>query len=520
VERFEFTERDRKEMEERGISIQKVMAQIEIFKRGPRYVKLIRPCTLGDGIQAIADGQRDPLASCFDARGPAREVMKFVPASGAATRMFKTLLKFRHKSESIDRDPVAAGAAEGDQDCQFLLLFMDGIRRFAFYDHLASAMARDSLDAESLVRKGRYKEIVDYLLGPKGLDYARLPKGLILFHAYPDGKRTPFEEHLVEGAAYARRQNGDCHIHFTVSSEHQDDFEALFQKTRVPYEKEHNTSYFVSFSLQDPSTDTIAVDEENRPFRLNDGTLLFRPGGHGALIQNLNMLKGDMVFVKNIDNVVPDRLKNETLLWKKLLGGYFIKTQERLFQHLGQLTEARHDEAALREAWAFAEETLCLSRPHGDDARSASRDYLISLLNRPLRVCGMVKNEGEPGGGPFWVEGPDHTASLQVVESAQVDPTSEEQQAMLASATHFNPVDIVCGLQDFRGNPFGLERYVDPDAVFISHKSKQGRPLKALELPGLWNGGMARWNTLFVEVPAITFNPVKTVNDLLRKEHQ
>jgi hypothetical protein len=278
----------------------------------------------------------------------------------------------------------------------------------------------------------------------------------------------------------------------------------------------------VDFSVQEGSTDTIAVDEEDRPFRLNDGTLLFRPGGHGALIQNLNTLEEDVVFIKNIDNVVPDRLKDDTSLWKKVLGGYLIQIQEGIFRHLKRLTVGPADGASIMEAWAFAKEVLSMLPPWGDDSITpeASQDYLVSLFNRPLRVCGMVKNEGEPGGGPFWVEGEDKGLSLQVVESAQVDLSSEEQQKLLASATHFNPVDIVCALRDFRGKPFDLRRYVDPSTVFISKKSKDGRGLKALELPGLWNGAMAHWNTVFVEVPAITFNPVKTVNDLLRKEHQ
>jgi hypothetical protein len=349
-----------------------------------------------------------------------------------------------------------------------------------------------------------------------------LPKGLLKFHRYPDGTRTAFGEHLREAADYARSQNGRCHIHFTVSSEHRQRFEALWQGVRSGYERECNIEFRVDFSIQEKSTDTIAVDKENRPFRGNDGIVLFRPGGHGALIQNLNALEGDVVFIKNIDNVVPKGLADLTSFWKKVLGGCLMQVQKKIFYYLERFTSGVADEELIEEAFAFVKNDLCTLPPWDQDsmAPKAKQEYLIGVLNRPLRVCGMVRNEGEPGGGPFWVSGQDGSLSLQIVESAEVDPSSEEQQKIGASSTHFNPVDLVCALRDFRGNPFDLRTYVDANAVFISQKSKDGRELKALELPGLWNGAMAHWNTVFVEVPAITFNPVKTVNDLLRKEHQ
>ena len=326
----------------------------------------------------------------------------------------------------------------------------------------------------------------------------------------------------MEAADYLKDEKGTCCLHFTVSPEHKQSFEALLESTKSRYEEGYGVRFHVDFSVQEKSTDTIAVDLENKPFRLNDGTLLFRPGGHGALIENLNDLKGDIIFIKNIDNVVPDRLKGHTFLWKKVIGGLLIQIQQKIFTYLERLSEGPVDEALLGEAFEFAQNDLCITPPRNQELTSdqAKQDFLLRMFYRPLRVCGMVRNVGEPGGGPFWVEAEDGSLSLQIVESAQVDPRSEQQQSILRSSTHFNPVDIVCGVRDWQGNPFDLRRFVDPDAVFISNKSKDGRDLKALELPGLWNGAMSYWNTIFVEVPLITFNPVKTIIDLLRKEHQ
>ncbi|MCP4669298.1 MAG: DUF4301 family protein [Deltaproteobacteria bacterium] len=405
---------------------------------------------------------------------------------------------------------------------QHLVIFMEGIEQFAFFDDLKSVMAKKGLDTNALLAKGRFNEIIDYLLTEKGLGYAHLPKGLIKFHTYPHSHRTSFEEHLVEAADYVRDENGRCRLHFTVSPEHKERFKALFESVRKGYEEDFGARFRVDFSIQEKSTDRIAVDQENKPFRLDNGALLFRPGGHGALIENLNNIRGDIIYIKNIDNVVPDRLKGQTNLWKKILGGYLIRTQQTVFSYLRALSTDAVPEKMLGQAFDFAENELCIIPAKGLQRASAEekRDFLIARFNRPVRVCGMVKNEGEPGGGPFWAEAEDGSLSLQIIESAQIDPESKEQQSILRSSTHFNPVDIVCGVRDWQGNPFDLKRFVDRDAVFISKKSKEGRDLKALELPGLWNGAMAFWNTIFVEVPLITFNPVKTINDLLREEHQ
>nr|HID57987.1 DUF4301 family protein [Desulfobacterales bacterium] len=505
-----------------GITEEHVMSQIELFKKGGSYLTLVRPCTIGDGIQRIPESEFERLIGHHQEAADTGRLMKFVPASGAASRMFKVLLWFKNSDQEIDRNHIAAKADEGDTKFKDILSFMDGIKDFAFFDDLKSVMARDGLDTDRLVDEGRFTEILEYLLTSKGLNYASLPKGLIRFHRYPNGNRTAFEEHLVEAANYVKDRRGMCRLHFTVRPEHLKEFKRLLEKVGPRYEKEYNVRFQVDFSLQKRSTDTIAVDLEDKPFRLEDGTLLFRPGGHGALIENLNDLKGDVLYIKNIDNVVPDRLKDPTFLWKRILGGYLLELQKRIFGYLERITGEGAGKELIEESLSFAKKNLHIEPPEGQKLESEKEklDFLLSRLNRPLRVCGMVKNVGEPGGGPFWVMGEDGALSLQIVESAQVDPESEEQQSILSSATHFNPVDIVCGVRDYRGNHFDLRRYVDTDAVFISRKTKDGRDLKALELPGLWNGAMADWITVFVEVPIITFNPVKTINDLLRDEHK
>jgi len=522
VDEIMFSEADKKQIEARKITQGRVISQIEMFKKGSPYLELNRPCTIGDGIRSIAEEEIKQLSMIFEEYAPRKRLIKFVPASGAASRMFKTLLRFNNKYKQIQKDSIASETRQGDKDNRHLLTFIDGIRQFAFYDDLKSVMAGDGLDANTLIGCGEFKEIIDYILTQKGLDYAQLPKGLLKFHKYPNGNRTAFEEHLVEAADYARDENKMCRLHFTVSPEHRAGFEALLDAVRAGHEESYGVRFNVNFSIQEKSTDTIAVDLDNKPFRDSNGTLVFRPGGHGALIEILNNLRGDIIYVKNIDNVVPDRLKGHTFAWKRVLGGHLIRIQQKVFSYLERLIEDQADQELLGETFDFAENELCISSPVERELMShkARHDFLVSMLNRPIRICGIVKNEGEPGGGPFWVESKDGSLSLQIVESVQVDLESKDQQSVLRSSTHFNPVDIVCGVCDWQGNPFDLRKYVDPDAVFISQKSKDGRELKALELPGLWNGAMAYWNTIFVEVPLITFNPVKTINDLLRKEHQ
>lgn len=518
---FVFNEGDVKEIEARGITTDKISEQIEIFKKGFPFCRLLRPCTIDDGITSLDEDDLERLGNVYSNAAFRGRAMKFVPASGAASRMFKVLSAIHNRSENLDKRDVISQAEKGDPDSQSLLEFMEWLKRFAFYEDLKNVMSRDERDIERTLSNGDYKTVLDYILSSKGLNLANLPKGLIPFHGYPGHSRTPFEEHIMEACVYTKNGNGIVKIHFTVSPEHERAIREHIEEVRGKYEKQ-GVRYEFGFSCQKPSTDTIAVDLENRPFRDRGGSLLFRPGGHGALLENLDDLPGDIIYIKNIDNVVPDRLKQETYIYKKALGGLLIGLQNTIFEYLERLTAGVEDEALNKEVFEFIKDRLSVAFPDERDRMKGFkiREYLISRLNRPLRVCGMVRNVSEPGGGPFWVEHDDKTASIQIVERSQVDMESEEQKSIFESATHFNPVDLVCGVRDYTGRVFDLRDYVDPNTGFISKKSKGGRELKALELPGLWNGSMAHWNSVFVEVPLITFNPVKTVFDLMRKEHQ
>ncbi|MFO7985913.1 MAG: DUF4301 family protein [Desulfatiglandaceae bacterium] len=517
-----FTQEDVHQIQAHGLTLEDVQRQLALFEGRAPYLRLAAPCTPGEGITVLDEKAVGPLMELYNKNGPSRRRLKFVPASGAASRMFKTLLKYLNQGGDIVKDRVFKEAAAGNADAKKLLTFMEGIERFAFFTDLKNVLIEKGFTPEGLLKEGRFKEIIYFLLEDEGLNYAHRPKGLLKFHEYPQGSRTAFEEHLVEAAFYIQDQVNTCRLHFTVSDEHEDDFRSLFAKVGAEYEKRYGISYDMDFSTQAPSTDTIAVTPDNRPFRLTDGRLLFRPGGHGALLQNLNALQADIIFIKNIDNVVPDRLKEETFRWKRILGGFLLQVQNEIFDHMKRLASGEESASFPSEAVAYLEQRLLYPVPPAmkEAPPSVQRSYVMERLNRPIRVCGMVKNAGEPGGGPFWVKEPNGERSRQIVETAQIDPLDREQQDILQASTHFNPVDLVCGVRDWQGNPFDLGRYTDPDAVFISRKSKQGRDLKALEHPGLWNGAMARWITFFVEVPETTFNPVKTVNDLLRDQHQ
>jgi hypothetical protein len=399
--------------------------------------------------------------------------------------------------------------------------FFENIHHFAFFHDLdVVCMDGAGKDVDTLIADGEYKTVVGQLLEAYGLNYGQLPKGLLKFHRYVEGIRTPLEEHLVEGALYAAGATGKVNVHFTVSTEHRELFEYLVKEKVANYAQKFGVEYHVTFSEQKPSTDTVAADMDNKPFRV-DGKLLFRPGGHGALIENLNDLDADVVFIKNIDNVVPDRLKDETVTYKKLIAGVLVKLQSRAFDYLRLLDSGQYTHEQLEEIIRFVQQDLCCRRADIKQLEDAELViYLRKKLNRPMRVCGMVKNVGEPGGGPFLAYNPDGTVSAQILESSQIDMNDPEKKAMFEKGTHFNPVDLVCAVRDYKGQKFDLTQYVDKATGFISHKSKNGRELKALELPGLWNGAMSDWNTVFVEVPLATFNPVKTVNDLLREQHQ
>jgi len=397
--------------------------------------------------------------------------------------------------------------------------FFSNIEKFAFYDELREILENDGIDIESALKDRKYDKILDGLISENGMDYGNLPKGLLKFHSYENFCRTALGEHMVEGANYCTGNNKQVHLHFTVSPEHMNRFKKLVGDVKTYYENKYNVNFKVDFSIQKPATDTIAVDMDNNPFRNADNSILFRPGGHGALIENLNDIDADIVFIKNIDNVVPDSIKDETYRYKMAIGGLLIDIQEKIFQHLNKLQQKDHD---INLTVDFYTNELGLSVPDGfnDLSKDEQIDFLFTHLNRPIRVCGMVKNEGEPGGGPFRVKNADDEVSLQIVESSQIDMKNEEQTKIVNNATHFNPVDLVCGIKNFHGESFDLNKYVDPATGFIAIKSKDGKQLKAQELPGLWNGAMADWITLFVEVPIVTFNPVKTINDLLRETHQ
>lgn len=436
------------------------------------------------------------------------KIVKFVPASGAASRMFKNMFEF-------------LGADYDVPTTDFEKKFFDHIHSFAFFNDLnAACMDNTGKTINALLEERQYKAIVSNLLEAAGLNYGALPKGLLKFHRYADGVRTPLEEHLVEGALYAAGKSGEANVHFTVSTEHRQLFQQLVDAKVAEYEAKYGIRYHVSFSEQKPSTDTVAADMENKPFR-DKGKLLFRPGGHGALIENLNDLDADVVFIKNIDNVVPDRLKGDTVTYKKLLAGVLVTLQAKAFDYLRLLDGGHYSHDQLEEIIRFVQRDLRCRRADLKQLEDADLViYLRKKLNRPMRVCGMVKNVGEPGGGPFLAYNPDGTVSLQILESSQIDMKDPEKKAMFEQGTHFNPVDLVCAVRDYKGNKFNLLNYVDKATGFISYKSKGGKELKALELPGLWNGSMSDWNTVFVEVPLSTFNPVKTVNDLLREQHQ
>ena len=514
-----FSDKDIRQIKSKGIAPETVEKQIERFKTGFPFIRLAAPATAGKGINVYDDQTVKKLEQYFDENKDDYEILKFVPASGAASRMFKKLFAFR---QSFTGSAEELAALEKEEDLQSLGYFFRNLHKFAFYDLLAAALKKDGLKLETLREQKDYNTILDYLLTEKGLGYGRLPKALLHFHLYPEGPRRAFEEHLVEAAVYSTDNNGKAQVHFTVSPEHQKEFETAVESVREKYENRFGVSFEVTFSQQKPSTDTVAVDLDNRPFRNADGSLLFRPGGHGALIENLNDLKGEIIFVKNIDNIVPDRLRDTTYVYKKVIGGLLFQLQEKTFEYLDMLEDGNVTDEELETIRQFAARELNIFIPVAYDGfdKMEKIDFLFGKLNRPMRVAGMVKNEGEPGGGPFWVKNDEGELSLQIVESSQINFEDPEQKAMVAQSTHFNPVDLVCGVRNFKGEPFDLREFVDPQTGFISLKSKDGRDLKAQELPGLWNGAMADWITLFVETPLITFNPVKTINDLLRPQHQ
>lgn len=504
------TQDDKALLSKKGISEEQIAAQLDCFKKGFPFLKLEAAASVGNGIVSPdACALKNYVQAWEDYKKEGHVIMKFVPASGAASRMFKNLFEFLGSDNDV---PTT----------DFEKKFFAEIEHFAFFDDLNEACLKNTgKGIHQLIAANDYKSVVSNLLESAGLNYGSLPKGLLKFHKYEDGARTPLEEHLVEGALYASSEGDKVNVHFTVSSEHRALFEKLVTEKSAEYTRKYNVIYNVSFSEQKPSTDTVAADMENLPFRDEKGRLVFRPGGHGALIENLNDLNADIVFIKNIDNVVPDRLKADTVTYKQLIAGVLVTLQKKAFDYIRLIDSGKYTHQEIEEIIRFVQQDLCCRNPKIKDLEDGDLVlYLKSKLNRPMRVCGMVKNVGEPGGGPFLAYNADGTVSLQILESSQIDMNDPEKKAMFEKGTHFNPVDLVCALRDYKGNNFDLLKYVDKATGFISYKSKNGKDLKALELPGLWNGSMSDWNTVFVEVPLTTFNPVKTVNDLLREQHQ
>ena len=510
-----FKETDLKQIEEHPLDLKDVKYQIEKFKSGFPPTQLALAATPEKGIMELTKDSAKEYVKYYENNLGKINLVKFVPASGAATRMFKTLFGFLNDYSGSDADYEKM---KEDQSSGSVFTFFKKLEEFAFYDDLKEAYKNATGEPlEEAHLKHKFTEILEVLLLEKGLDYGSLPKGLLKFHSYEGTDRTPVEEHMVEGAQYAKDANGNVKIHFTVSPDHKAKFEKHVAEVQSTYEQEYGVKISVSYSIQKPSTDTIAVDLNNEPFRNEDGSLLFRPAGHGALLENLNDIDADVVFLKNIDNVVPDHLKDETILYKKVIAGILLKYSAKIKNALESLQSG----TGISEASGLlAELGLEPGKAFLDKSDGEKVTYLKEKLNRPFRVCGMVKSDGDPGGGPFWVRAKDGSKSLQVVETAQIDLTDADQKKIFNQATHFNPVDVVCMLKDKSGKKFDLLKYRDPDTGFITQKSKDGKDLKAQELPGLWNGAMADWNTIFVEVPPITFNPVKSVNDLLKLEHQ
>ena len=511
-------EEDLKQIEAKGLTKEKVEEQLRIFERGNISVNILAAATIGNGIQQFSESQKNELAEYYDANKSIFDIIKFVPASGAATRMFKDLHKFLEKFNA-EKGSISDFLSQHKNEN--LERFFSQMEKLPFYKRAVNNARESQPGFDSLSEDAKKYTLINTILYAPGLNLSDYPKGLVPFHNYGDHVATAFEEHLFESSKYTV-VNGVSKLHFTVSEGHKEKFEAEFDAIKKRIEQKTQVKFEVTYSYQNPQTDTIAVDDSNKPFRTEEGNLFFRPGGHGALIDNLNALQAEIVFIKNIDNVVIETHVDEVAKYKKVLAGKLLKLQERCFKFLKDLETENSSEALIKEISEFLKKEFFLGFKSGFEELSEEKklQYLKEKLNRPLRVCGMVKNEGEPGGGPFLVKMENGESSLQIIEGAQIDKNNPNQKKIAENATHFNPVDIVCGLKNYMETSFDLNEFVDPSTSFIAKKNKDGKPLKALELPGLWNGAMAKWNTVFVEVPVATFNPVKTVTDLLKPSHQ
>ncbi|MDB9755672.1 DUF4301 family protein [Winogradskyella sp.] len=514
-----FTSNDTKQIASKGLTIKAVESQISLFRSGIPFANIADAATIGDGIIALNGKLTQRLSASFESKKDKLKLVKFVPASGAATRMFKFLFQF---IKDYDPKKESINAHINKNKLRDMSLFLVGLEKFPFYNQVLEALKINDIEFHKLSASHKAWHFANAMLDEKQLNFGNYPKGLLPFHTYKNNIiSTAFEEHLYEAALYAS-VNNNAKLHFTISERFKDKFDEEFKRIEESVEQNTGVAFDISFSYQHESTDTIAVTLKDTPFREDDGSLLFRPSGHGALLKNLNALDADIIFVKNIDNVVVKQYKEEVANYKKALAGILLELQEKTFHFLNILDKEEVAEQQLTIIGEFLtrELNVKISMEFEKYSEKYKKDYLREKLNRPIRVCGMVKNEGEPGGGPFWVKDQSWNQSLQIVESAQIDAKNKVQKDILKNATHFNPVDLVCGVKNYKGEKFDLENFVDHKTAFITMKTKVGKDLKALELPGLWNGSMAYWNTLFVEVPIITFNPVKTVNDLLKAPHQ
>ena len=511
-----YTKEDLANFKQRGIKAEVIDRQLANFEKGFDYVSLSEPATIDNGILQIQPEEEEHLIATYEDACQKSDILKMVPASGSATRMFKDLYAFMDSYHGTMEEFLEFVQKKGPGTMHY---FFEKLDELPFYGHLADAMWKEGKDIEKMIAKREFNEILKYILTKKGLNYGNTPKGLIDFHIYRDFVRTAFDEHIVEGALYACDKEG-AHIHFTVSEEYLPLFQSRQKKVTRVFEKMFGVKYDITYSAQKPSTDTVSIDSEGQLLRDENGQIVFRPGGHGALIHNLNELKADIIFIKNIDNVVPDRSKGDTVKYKKILAGILLDVQQKVNDFLAILNHRPTDEdlAAIESYLPSIGYKEAEGRTYKD--RKERIRHLQNLLDRPIRVCGMVKNEGEPGGGPFWVKAADGSSRLMIIESAQVNLQDKEQKKVFDQSTHFNPVDIVCCTKNRKGKKFDLEDFIATEQGFITAKSYKGKEIKVQELPGLWNGAMANWITVFVEVPLTTFTPVKTVFDLFRFEHR
>lgn len=522
--RYSLGNKDRSVLEKSGITEKNFFAQIEKFYRGNIPVELVKPAVKDDGIISLSQNRKEDLVELFRLNCKTLDILKFVPASGAASRMFKTLFKLRGQLKNGEITPGSINSkVNHTSDIKFFMDFISGLKKkkFPFFSFLKDSLKNKGHEIEEAISKKKYELILDHLLGEENLNYNLIPKALLNFHHYSDGPVTPLSEHLLEASLYAVGKNSEANIHFTVSEDALGEITSFTENLKSKF-TEKNISVRISFSTQSKSTNTIAVDSFNIPARDENSNILLRPGGHGALINNLNSLDADIIFIKNIDNITSKEKLEETIENKFLLGGLLINIQEKIFGFHQSLPKISRDSELINEIYCYSKDILNIPLPDEfpDLELAKKKELLQESLNRPVRVCGVVKNEGEPGGGPFWIKDEEERTTLQIVESAQIDLSSEHQKSIFEKSLFFNPVDLACGVRNYKGEKFDLFDFIEENRYFITEKFYNGEKIKALEHPGLWNGAMGKWITVFVEVPISAFNPVKTVNDLLKETHQ